>query len=421
MTSSLPGSLRLVEVPEDRYEEWLDRFLGAFGHAPTGEADIVAFFRATHPPDRAIAVADEAGYVATGSAIDVDLVLPGGGTVPMAGVTGLTVDSTASRQGVLRAMMTHLHRRAADEGHLVAGLGASEWPIYGRFGYGPATWFDVLDVEARAVGWRDDAPRCELRPRRIAGKEARDLAEALHARQSSATPGEVLRPASYWDRFTLGRSSGRLDAALGLGSEDAGGLQSVAVGERGLVAYRITSRWSADATPQGTVVVTDVLATDVEAAAALWCHLLGIDLITDIRLPRVPVDDPVRWWVDDARRLRPRRHDGLWLRPLDVPQLLESRRWSGSGALTLAVHDGEGYAEGTFRLDVDAGRASCQRTSAEAELEMDAAVLGAIVLGGTSATSLARSGRIRARDPRCAQRWNALATPERGAFCSWAF
>lgn len=230
-------------------------------------------------------------------------------------------------------------------------------------------WFDVLDIDARAVGWRDDAPSCELRPRRIVGEEARTLAHALHARQATATPGEVLRPASYWNRFTQGRSSGRLDAALGLGSDAAGSLQCVAVGERGLVAYRITSRWSADATPRGTVVVTDVLATDVEAAAALRWHLLGVDLVTDIHFPRVPVDDPVRWWVADACRLRPRRLDGLWLRPLDVPQLLEARRWSGSGALTLAVHDREGYAEGTFRLDVDAGRASCQRTSGE---EMDA-------------------------------------------------
>lgn len=379
------------------------------------------FLRSTYPHERAIAVTDETGYLATAMARDLDLVLPGSETVRMSGVTGITVDPTAVRRGVLRAMMAHLHRRAADEGRPVAGLGASEWPLYGRFGYGIATWYDALTIEVRAAGWRDDAPGRDLLPRRISGKEARDVAQALHTRQARATPGEVLPPAQYWDRFTMDDlSSRRLDALLGLASNDAGLRRCVAVADRGLVSYRITSGWTPQATPNDTLQVADLLATDPEAAATLWRYLLSVDLVTEIQVSRVAVDDPLQWWVSDGRRLQPRRHDGLWLRPIDVPRLLEARGWSGEGVLTLALHDREGYADGTFRLEVDAGRGSCERTTAEADLEMDVAALGAILLGGTTATSLARSGRIYASDPRSAQLWDALATPERAPFLSWA-
>lgn len=421
MAASLPHGLRLVDVEEARYEEWLDRFLGTFGHAVRGDAELVDFFRATHPAERAIAVDSEAGYVATGSAIELHLALPGGHTVPMAGVTGLTVDPTVRRRGVLRAMMDHLHRRAVDERVPVAGLGASEWPIYERFGYGATTWFESLDIESRAAGWRDDAPGGELLPRLISEKEAKDLGQILHERQARETPGEILRPEPHWDRFTAGAASSRIDAVLGMSAAGMGSRHCVAIDDRGLATYRIRSDWAPEETPRNTILVTDLLAADPATEAALWRHVLSVDLVTAVHVPRVAVDAPLRWWVADARRLRPHRHDGLWLRPLDVVTLLQAREWSGSGTLTVAIHDREGYAEGAFRLDIDTGRCSCAQTSEEADLEMDVATLGAIVLGGTSAMSLATSGRIRSTDHRSARMWDAMATPGRAPFCSSSF
>lgn len=420
MTACLPAGLHLHDVTGDRYEDWLDRFLGRFGHAPL-DPEMVDYYRATHPPERAIAVSDDAGYVATGSSLDRSVVLPGGVAVRMAGVTGLTVDPTARRQGLLSAMMAYLHRRAVEEERPIAGLGASEWPIYGRFGYGPATWFDSLSIETRAAGWPPEPSRNLLRPQRIATKEARDLAQTLHTHRAITTPGEVLQPAACWDRFAIGNASLRLDAVMGLADIDAGPRHCVAVDDRGFASYRIKSGWTTDSTPSDILQITDLVATDADSEASLWCHILSIDLVTEVRTPRVPVDDPLRWWVADARRLRPRRHDGLWLRPLDVPTLLQTRRWSGTGALTIAVHDPDGFAEGTFSLDVDTGHGSCQRTSASPDMEMDAAALGAILLGGTPATGLARSGRIRAPEPQSAQLWDSLATPERAPFLSTTF
>lgn len=420
MTRDLPDALRLLNVPGDEYEEWLASLLATFGYSIEGDAETVEFLRKVYPADRALAVASKDGYVGTAAAIDLDLALPGGRMVGMSGITVVTVDPTARRQGILRAMMARLHGNAVEEGHPVAGLVPTEWPIYGRFGYGPATWYDSLRIDLKSIAWRDDAPIHGLSLRCVAGKEARDLAYALHSALTPAIPGEVLRPANFWDRLTLDSTS-QVDQVLGLTGIAAGPRRCVAVEDRGLVAYRIAPRWTAHSTPNGTLEVTDLLATDEEASAALWRHVLSVDLVTEVQVSHVAVDDRLRWWVTDPRRLRPVRHDGLWLRVLDVTRLLESRQWFGEGALTLTIHDADGYADGTFRVEVDAQHASCVRSTRQADLEMDVASLGAIVLGGTPAKELMHSGHIYSAEPRCAQLWDMLATPERAPFLSYTF
>ncbi len=45
----------------------------------------------------------------------------------------------------------------AERGEPVAALIAAEYPIYGRYGYGPATEAITLRVDTAAASWRDDA------------------------------------------------------------------------------------------------------------------------------------------------------------------------------------------------------------------------------------------------------------------------
>ncbi len=65
--------------------------------------------------------------------------VPGRVQVPMAGVSYVAAPPLRRRRGVLRALMPSqlddLHARGVP----LAGPGASEAGIYGRFGYGPAT------------------------------------------------------------------------------------------------------------------------------------------------------------------------------------------------------------------------------------------------------------------------------------------
>src|SRR5207247_9489634 len=70
-----------------------------------------------------------------------------GGTLPCGGVTRVSVLSTHRRQGLLTAMMRRQLDDMHERGEPLAALYASEAPIYGRFGYGLATYQASVEIE----------------------------------------------------------------------------------------------------------------------------------------------------------------------------------------------------------------------------------------------------------------------------------
>ncbi|MGO4647595.1 GNAT family N-acetyltransferase [Nocardia sp. 2YAB30] len=420
MSHILPDGFSLVEgIPEDRYSEWLGCWLTALATPTEPDPAIVDFHRQVYPPERAIAIQDSHGYGATNTSLDCDLVLPGGATVPAALCTGGFCHPTLTRRGLMTIMLDRLYRRAAEEEKALCADSPSEWPIYQRFGHGPAVWYEYAEIDVRRAGLRDDVPGVGIRPRRVSGKEAQETAQRVYALQAAATPGEVIPPAVFWDRLSTEPSSPTLETTLSLSGPGGGPRHCAAIEHRGFVSYRITPGWTPEQAPNGVLKVIDFLAADSETAGALWRYLFSIDMISEIHVRRLPMDDPLRWWVTDARWMRSLRRDGLWLRLIDVPKTLAAREWSADGVLTIRVHDARGYAAGTYRLEVDGGVGVCRRTTTEHDLEMDVSTLGAIVLGGTSASGFHRGGRLHARDRRHVRLWDAMATPERAPFVSY--
>src|SRR5689334_6712371 len=90
-------------------------------------------------PEQTIGAFDGAEVVATGGWYRLPMTLPGGST-EVAGVTWISVAPTHRRQGLLRSLMTRQLTDLREDGHAVAALWASEPGIYGRFGYGLASW-----------------------------------------------------------------------------------------------------------------------------------------------------------------------------------------------------------------------------------------------------------------------------------------
>lgn len=410
--------MKLVDVTDESLEEWLLQLYRAFGIDISSDSRLRAFVKSVFTGERVIGVREADGYVATGAAVGTSLSLPGNAETDALCLTGLTVDSTRRRQGILKAAMDALHRYGVENDAAATVLSPSEWSIYGRFGYGPAVWFDGIAVDTRTARWHDAAPQLDGEIRRVDGQEAGRLAKAIYESRWRADPGDVLPPHAYWDRFGRESTYNRIDELLGLSSSDAVVRHCAAVSDAGVVAYRLKPGWSAESTPNYVLEITDLLSVDMAAEAALWRHVLSVDLVTEVRAARIPVDHPLRWWLKDARVIRVKRHDGLWLRPLNVEILLQRRKWNGSDALTLRIRDSDEIASGTYLLDVDDGDASCVkiRNRDDPDLEMDVSALGAIALGGTSARSLAASGAIRTKDPTAPQRWDSLAIPERSPF-----
>lgn len=314
----------------------------------------------------------------------------GRGAVPFWAVTGVTVAPTHRRRGMLRDMMTASLARAAEQGLPLAGLTATEGAIYGRFGFGVAGSRCSVDIEARDFALRAPASG------EIALLDPADLAEHLEglaALTRAAWPGVFPMERQRVDALAVWDYPG--DRAP---TDRFAAVHRNARGEvRGAVVW--TFEQSAE---RGTLVVKSLLG----APEAVW-RLIGfcceIDLVQVVRIPVAPPLEQVRAAAVNPRAVRVTDHaDAVWLRPLDVAGCVAARPWGADGEVILAIDDPLGYAQGTWRVRVEAGQGRAERvdradTDARVTtLAMSAETFGAL-LGDGRVADLALAGRIEVR------------------------
>ena len=68
------------------------------------------------------------------------------------------VSATHRRQGLLSRMMAAELGAAAGRGEPLAALIAAEWPIYGRYGFGPAAEGSSWYLDARSAAFIRELP-----------------------------------------------------------------------------------------------------------------------------------------------------------------------------------------------------------------------------------------------------------------------
>jgi predicted acetyltransferase len=345
--------------------------------------------------DRSIAAFDGDQMVGTGGAYSMDLTLPGLTTIPIGGLTAISVLPTHRRRGILRSMIAYHFEEVERRGELISALGASESVIYGRFGYGLATTFADYEIDPRRGQFlRPVASRGRLRL--LEPAETAKIVPPLYDRYRRGQPGELSRPQAWWDVYARDPEWSRHGASRHYDVVYESGPGQV----DGWVSYRIESRWP-NGLAANIVKVRMLVGLTVEAEAALWRYLLDLDLAGAIRLADRPVDDPIRWRLADPRRLRVTEvGDQLWVRLLDLPGALAARRYAVDDALTLEVSDTlRPRNRGRFRLEGGPDGATCEPTTAEPDLALDVADVGAAYLGGASMASLARAERVAERTP----------------------
>ncbi len=138
-----------------------------------------------------------------------ELTVPGGQRLPAAAVTAVTVLPTHRRRGILRAMVEAEHDAIRHRDEAFGLLFASEYPIYGRFGYGPGVREATLTLDTRRTGFHPaSSGRVELvKADAEAISSLKDVFEQWRHRQ----PGEIRRPGYRWEydlalrEFRLGR------------------------------------------------------------------------------------------------------------------------------------------------------------------------------------------------------------------------
>jgi predicted acetyltransferase len=119
-------------------------------------------------------------------------------------------------------------------------------------------------------------------------------------------------------------------------------------------------------------------------------------LIETVEYWNQPLDDPLRWWLTDPRRMERKIEDSLWIRPVDVLAALNGRRYACAGSVSLRMQDELcPWNTGVNRLEVDeSGTGTCQRFDGDAKVNLTPYALGAAYLGGVRFNDLANSGFI---------------------------
>jgi predicted acetyltransferase len=412
-------ALDVRTITEDETPDWQRALAVGFLQGPVVSEEVLAARATAIVPERTFGAFDDGRCVATLRSFPQELTAVGGAVVAANAVTNVSVTPTHRRRGLLTRMMSRDLAAAKERGDVVATLIAAEYPIYGRYGFGPAT---------TVAEWTVDVPRAGLDPRwagpedggridLVDATEVGKLGPELYERVRRATPGAVDRGERWW-RIETGE--------LRIWPERKEPFYAVyrsASGEvDGMVAYTADDRWGEAKQPLNTATVKWLVAARPEAERALWRFLCSIDWITTVKTGYRAPDDLLPLFLPDPRAARiVTQADWMWVRILDVVRALEARTYTGAGRLVLEVVDAGGFANGRYLLEVEDGRGVCTATSRDADLTLDVSDLGALWLGDESAVRLAAVGRVRETRAGAARVADALLRTSRRPWCPDSF
>ena len=352
-----------------------------FGMVPTEErmqrfADLLTFER-TH------AAFSDGAIVGGAGAFTFNVTVPGG-DLPTAGVTVVGVYPTHRRRGVLRSLMRAQLDDTRERGEPLAALWASEEPIYGRFGYGLASWCGEITLAHEYTSFAHPfEPEGTIRF--VEPEEALEVVPPVFERTRLQWPGMFSRSRLWWEQRETKDPEERREGAgprRWIVYERNGSLE-------GYAAYRHKPGWEAGSTIAELRIVEALGATPT-AERDVWAYLLAIDWKATLHASLLPPDHALFFLLATPRRLRYRMGDSLWVRLVDVGAALSGRKYSADGAIVFDVRDEFcPWNEGRWKLE----DGNAARTDDDADIALPVQSLGAAYLGGVPFAALARAGR----------------------------
>lgn len=415
MMCAMPSSVAEVVNPvgPEEIADWGSAMASTFLGDPSGPdtGRRLELLRRAWEPDRAWGARARDRWVATLRTEPRTLSVPGLGTattdVPADALTNVTVAASHRRQGVMRRMLTGSLRAARERGDALSVLLAAEWPIYGRFGYAPATL--SADYALRRSRRGSTCAGDPSRVRIVDPAEFGRLAPEVFSVARRQRAGQLDRDGSWWDRVLgLGGFDRSPSAPPNLCVHDGD------AGPDGILGWKPCGDFGL-MPPLGWLDISWLTAATDEAYRNLWSYLTGIDVVDEIRLSGRPVDERVRWLLPDARTLvMTEQVDFLWLRLLDVAAALTARRYAVADELVLEVIDTgtDDFTAGRYRLAADGDNVACERTGRPADVVIDQRALASIYLGGFRLEQRALDGMAREDTHGALQRMSVMfSTP----------
>ena len=327
----------------------------------------------------------------------MEMSLPGGSLVPVAGLTWVGVHPDARRRGVLTAMMGDHLRRTHEAGTAVSALHASEQGIYGRFGYGMA----ALQLQVTiGRGTTFTAPYLEEEVATITTQlvdmAAPGVTERMRACQlasAGARPGTIVGLPGFFSLMAFEPAEALRD------KEPRRVLFARRDGEDvGHVGLRREHKWE-QARPSGTATAGTFTGSPA-ARLALLRRIVDLDLMGSVKLETVAAEDPIVDWVGGPRGTGElHTWDSTWVRLVDLGAAWTLRHYEHDCVVVVEVEDRHApWNAGRWRLAASGGTGTASRTDAPAEVLLDVAVLGAGYLGH-GIGGLLRAGLVREQRP----------------------
>jgi predicted acetyltransferase len=402
-------SYEIRVAPSEEFPGVIGPIFHYFGGPPS--PDFAESVRLLVPPDRIYAAFDDGAVVGSAGVYPFETSVPGG-FVRAAGVTLVGVLPTHRRRGILRSLMRAQLDDVHQRGEPMAYLWASEDALYGRYGFGVASFSGNVELRRdHAAFYREFEPAGKIRF--VSVDEAIKPFSEIQRRAAAQHPGMFVRTPEWWRSRRLSDPEWRRQG----GGEMVRALLELDGRPAGYALYRL--HFSADrGIPNGFTNVIEAVGDSPQATRELWRFLLDIDWMERVRAGLLPLDHELFLLLREPRRLTFDHRDGLWVRLVDLEAALKARTYKPGEPVVVDVTDELcPWNAGTWEL----GPEGASRTSRAPELALDVFALGSAYLGGFTFGQLARAGRIEELASGALDRADTLFRADRYPWCPEIF
>lgn len=402
-------SIEIRTARADEFPGAISPIFHYFGRPP-GE-DFAESVRQLMPSDRIHAALDNGAVVGSASVFPFEMSIPGG-FIRAAGVTLVGVLPTHRRRGILSSLMRAQLEDIRGRGEPVAYLWASEDALYGRYGYGVASFTGSIELgRDRARFYREFEPAGELRI--VSADDAVEPFSAIQRRAAEQHPGMFVRTREWWVTRRLADPEWRREG----GGEMVRILLELDGRPAGYALYRLHFSMQRGI-PGGYTSVIEAVGDSPEATRELWTYLIGIDWMRSVRAALLPLDHELLLLMLEPRRLIFDLRDGLWVRLVDVEAALDARSYKAGEPVAVEVTDALcPWNDGVYEI----GPEGAARTKRQPELRCEVSALGSAYLGGFTFGQLARAGRVEELGDGALDRADTLFRTDRYPWCPEIF
>ncbi|MCY4657557.1 MAG: GNAT family N-acetyltransferase [Gammaproteobacteria bacterium] len=362
-------------------------------------------------PEMTTAVFHKGKVVTTTAGLPFSMML-NGNSVKTDGVTAVGTLPDHTRQGLVRHTITHRLHQAKEANQPASILYATMAAIYQRFGYGLGCMGHFYLYNPRVTHFQfpiEDAGTVELTQK----AQALPTIRGIYKEYIQDKNLMLERKEDWWNRVYASKKP--FFVAI---HRDKSGKPD------GYISYSFKDYKPSKIDPIAYIEISvrDFFCLNEVAFRSIWEFLGKHDLVGKISM-RTATDGLAPQILLEPRMLGIKQADGIWLRIVDVADLLSQRGYSSTGEVTFEITDDAEcpWNVGKWHLEADLGLARVTQSNLTPDFQISINGLASLTTGQYSLTQLVRAGRARAHRNTDLGMVDRLFTPMHAPFCGDSF